>query len=68
MRKTLFVLDDSPCGSERSYEALRLAGSLAKRQGEQAKLFRIGMAASRAESHQEVPQGYHMRADEELVS
>jgi uncharacterized protein involved in oxidation of intracellular sulfur len=30
MSKTLFVLNDPPYGSERSYNGLRLAGSLSK--------------------------------------
>jgi len=30
MAKTLFILNDPPYGTERSYNALRLAGSLAK--------------------------------------
>lgn len=34
MAKTLFVLNDPPYGTERSYNALRLAGSSAKREGE----------------------------------
>ena len=33
--KTLFILNDPPYGTERSYNALRLAGALAKREGEQ---------------------------------
>ena len=31
MPKTLFILNDPPYGTERSYNALRLAGSLSKR-------------------------------------
>jgi uncharacterized protein involved in oxidation of intracellular sulfur len=30
MSKTLFILNDPPYGTERSYNALRLAGSLAE--------------------------------------
>jgi sulfur relay (sulfurtransferase) complex TusBCD TusD component (DsrE family) len=41
MAKTLFILNDSPYGTERNYNALRLAGSLAKREGEQVKVFLI---------------------------
>lgn len=39
MAKTLFILNDPPYGTERNYNALRLAGSLAKREGEQVKGF-----------------------------
>lgn len=35
MAKTLFVLDDPPYGSGRSYHTLRLASSLAKREGKE---------------------------------
>ena len=31
MAKTLFILNDPPYGTERSYNALRLAGSLSAR-------------------------------------
>ncbi|HEY5618545.1 MAG TPA: hypothetical protein VIK60_11420 [Vicinamibacterales bacterium] len=35
MAKTLFILNDPPYGTERSYNGLRLAGALSKREGEQ---------------------------------
>src|SRR6266508_383402 len=38
---------------------LRLAGSLAKREGEQVKVFLIGDAASAGKAGQKVPQGYY---------
>jgi uncharacterized protein involved in oxidation of intracellular sulfur len=59
MAKTLFVLNDAPYGTERSYNALRLAGSLAKREGEQVRVFLMGDAASCAKKGQKVPQGYY---------
>jgi uncharacterized protein involved in oxidation of intracellular sulfur len=59
MSSTLFVLNDPPYGTERSYNGLRLAGSLAKREGEQIRVFLIGDAASCAKSGQKVPQGYY---------
>ena len=46
MAKTLFILNDPPYGTERSYNGLRVAGSLAKREGEEVKVFLIGDAAS----------------------
>ena len=57
--KTLFILNDPPYGSERSYNALRLAGVLAKREGEQIRVFLIGDAAACAKRNQKVPQGYY---------
>lgn len=59
MAKTLFILNDPPYGTERSYDALRLAGALAKRGGEEVKVFLIGDAAACAKAHQKVPQGYY---------
>jgi uncharacterized protein involved in oxidation of intracellular sulfur len=58
MGKTLVILNDPPYGTERRYNALRLAGSLSTRDGEEVKVFLIGKAASCAKSHQKVPQGY----------
>ena len=59
MTKTLFILNDAPYGTERSYNGLRLAAALAKRDGEQVKLFLIGDASACAKAHQKVPQGYY---------
>ena len=55
----LFILNDAPYGAERSYNGLRLAGSIAKRDGEAARVFLIGDAAACAKSGQKVPQGYY---------
>jgi len=57
--KTLFILNDAPYGTERSYNGLRLAGQLVKRDGEEVRLFLIGDAASCAKRNQKVPQGYY---------
>jgi uncharacterized protein involved in oxidation of intracellular sulfur len=57
--KTLFILNDAPYGTERIYNALRLAGSLSKREGEQVKVFLIGDAASCSKKGQKVPHGYY---------
>jgi len=59
MAGTLLILNDPPYGTERSYNALRLAGSLARRPGEEVKVFLMGDAASCAKSGQKVPQGYY---------
>ena len=59
MSKTLVTLNDPPYGTERSYNGLRLAGSLAGRDGEQVRVFLIGDAASCAKRSQKVPQGYY---------
>ena len=57
--KTLFILNDPPYGTERSYNALRLAGTLASRSGHEIKVFLIGDAASCAKSGQQVPEGFY---------
>ena len=57
--KTLFILNDAPYGSERSYNGLRLAGSLSKAEGEEVKLFLIGDAASCAKRGQKVAEGFY---------
>jgi uncharacterized protein involved in oxidation of intracellular sulfur len=57
--KTLFILNDAPYGSERSYNGLRLAGALSKAEGEDVKLFLIGDAASCAKGGQKVAEGFY---------
>lgn len=57
--KALLILNDPPYGSERSYNGLRLAGSLAKREGTAVKVFLMGDAASCAKAGQKLPQGYY---------
>jgi uncharacterized protein involved in oxidation of intracellular sulfur len=59
MAKTLFILNDPPYGTERSYNALRLAGSLSKTTGEDVRMFLIGDAASCAKAGQKVPEGFY---------
>jgi len=59
MPTTLFILNDPPYGTERSYNALRLAGSLSRREGEEVKIFLLGDASSCAKKDQKVPQGYY---------
>lgn len=56
---TLFILNDGPYGSERSFNALRLAGALAKRGDDPMRMFLMGDAAVCAKRGQKVPQGYY---------
>jgi len=58
-KKTLFILNDPPYGTERSYNALRLAGALGKREGEEIRLFLLGDAAVCAKAGQKTPNGYY---------
>jgi uncharacterized protein involved in oxidation of intracellular sulfur len=57
--KTLLILNDPAYGTERSWNGLRLASSLAKRDESEVKVFLIGDAAGCAMSGQKVPDGYY---------
>ena len=59
--KYLFVLNDPPYGTERSYNGLRLARELLKDQGagNEVRVFLIGDAAACAKVGQKVPSGYY---------
>jgi uncharacterized protein involved in oxidation of intracellular sulfur len=57
--KTLFILNDPPYGTERSYNALRLGGALAKRGAGEIRVFLMGDAAPCAKAGQSVPQGFY---------
>lgn len=59
MRRTLFILNDPPYGTERSYNGLRLAGALAKREGQSVRVFLMGDAAACAKAGQQTPNGYY---------
>jgi uncharacterized protein involved in oxidation of intracellular sulfur len=63
--RVLFVLNDPPYGTERSYNALRLARSLlTKDEGStDVKVFLVGDAAACAKSGQKVPAGYYNLGD-----
>lgn len=55
----LFVLNDPPYGTERSYNGLRLANSLAKEGDATVAVFLIGDAATCACASQKTPNGYY---------
>lgn len=57
--KTLFILNEAPYGSERTYNGLRVAGALAKVGGSAVRVFLIGDGASSAHRNQKVPQGFY---------
>lgn len=60
MATSVIVLNDGPYGTERSYNGLRLAGALAKRDGEAVRVFLLGDASACAKAGQKVPQGYYI--------
>jgi uncharacterized protein involved in oxidation of intracellular sulfur len=57
--KTLFVLNDPAYGTERSYNGLRLATALAKRDGEEVRVFLMADAVLCAVAGQQTPNGYY---------
>ncbi len=59
--KYLLILNDPPYGTERSYNAIRLARELIKtpETGNEVKVFLLGDAAACAKGNQKVPQGYY---------
>jgi len=59
MAPTLFIVNDGPYGSERAYNALRLAGALAAREGASVRLFLMADAVGCARRGQKVPEGYY---------
>lgn len=60
---TLFILNDGPYGTERSYNGLRLARALAKEEGQVVRVFLMGDAVACAKSGQKVPSGYYNAGD-----
>jgi len=59
--KFLVILNDPAYGTERCYNGLRLAGSLAKREGQEVRVFLMGDASGCAKAGQTVPKGwYHL--------
>jgi uncharacterized protein involved in oxidation of intracellular sulfur len=60
---TLFILNDAPYGTERSYNALRLARQLGKMEGETVRVFLMGDAVTCAKGGQKVPEGYYNAGD-----
>ena len=61
--KTLLILNDPPYGTERSYNALRLARTLAAKESSEVRVFLLGDAAACARAGQRVPQGYYNVGD-----
>jgi uncharacterized protein involved in oxidation of intracellular sulfur len=59
--KVLVIVNDQPYGSERPYNALRLAGALSKREGVEVRVFLLGDAVACAVAGQQLPEGhYHL--------
>lgn len=57
MSSILFVFNDAPYGNERAYNALRLAGALANKDGQHVRVFLMADAVGCAKSGQRVAEG-----------
>jgi uncharacterized protein involved in oxidation of intracellular sulfur len=57
--KTLVICNDPPYGTERSWNGLRLAGALSKREDVDVRVFLLGDAVGCAVSGQKLPDGYY---------
>ncbi|AOT61294.1 MULTISPECIES: DsrE/DsrF/TusD sulfur relay family protein [Streptomyces] len=66
-RHVLIIANDPPYGTERSWNAVRLAGSLARRPDAEVRVFLLGDAVGCAVRGQEVPEG-HYRLDRMLAA
>lgn len=59
MGTLLFILNEAPYGSERAYNALRLAGAIAVKEQARPRVFLMADAVGSAKSGQHVPAGYY---------
>lgn len=55
----LFIINDGPYGTERPYNALRLALNLVKREEVQVRVFLLGDGVQCAAARQTTPEGYY---------
>jgi uncharacterized protein involved in oxidation of intracellular sulfur len=55
----LVIVNDQPYGSERPYNALRLAGALVKRDDAEVRIFLMGDAVACALAGQAAPDGWY---------
>lgn len=57
--KHLFIIQDGPYGSERAYNALRLAMALQKQEGAEVWVSLMGDGVNCAIQGQNTPEGYY---------
>ena len=55
----LFIINDSPYGNERPYNALRLAMNLARQPDTRVQVFLLGDGVNSAMGDQKTPNGYY---------
>jgi uncharacterized protein involved in oxidation of intracellular sulfur len=61
--KLLLILNDPPYGTERAYNALRLARNLLAKEKCELRMFLLGDAVACAKAGQKVPPGYYNAGD-----
>jgi uncharacterized protein involved in oxidation of intracellular sulfur len=59
LKKFLFIVNDSPYGIERPYNALRLAMNISKKPGIAVSIFMVGDGVLCAKKGQKTPDGYY---------
>lgn len=59
VKRYLFIINSAPYGDERSYNALRLAHNLVKRENTQVSIFMTGDGVFCARRGQKTPDGYY---------
>jgi uncharacterized protein involved in oxidation of intracellular sulfur len=59
MEEYLIIINDPPYGTERAFNALRLANAIRKRESVTIKVFLMADAVSCAKSAQKTPDGYY---------
>ncbi|WP_312374635.1 DsrE family protein [Stutzerimonas nitrititolerans] len=55
----LFIVNDAPYGTERMFNALRMAGTLVRAESNRVTVFLMGDAVSGAKAGQKTPDGYY---------
>lgn len=58
-QKVLFILNDPPYGTERSYNGLRLANALGENGTVEVRLFLIGDSVACGKRGQQTPNGFY---------
>lgn len=59
MSMLLFIINEAPYGSERAYNALRLAGALTAHENVTIRVFLMADAVGCTKNFQKVPEGYY---------
>jgi uncharacterized protein involved in oxidation of intracellular sulfur len=57
--QTLIIINEGPYGNERSFNALRLANGLVRKEGQTVRVFLIGEGVGCALKGQKTPDGYY---------